>query len=164
MIEATFGEDLEQNLEYTRNGKNHYVRVPMQLYALALVSEYSALRFATFRTQRRFKAIVEAIQRGAFAYPYSGRLLSSRTHAIAFDVLTNIKESLRHAPLLTVAYALDRVRTFLGSRRFRVPAAAAAIALIVYSMVAWSRTGKIEDLGPDLVAGLLVVLMSLARK
>lgn len=164
VIESTFGEDLEQNLEYAGGGRNHYVRVPMQLYSLALACDYFPFRFATFRTQRRLNAVLDAIQQGAFAYPYSGRLLSSRTHAIAFDVLGTISDRLRYAHLLTLGYALDRVRTFLGSRWVRVPAAVCAAGFISYSVIVWSRTGRLEDLGPDLLASLFVLLMSIARR
>lgn len=164
VLEPTLGEDIEQNLEYSHDGSNHYVRVPMQLYLLALASEYDWFRFASFRAQRRLKAVIDALRTASFKYPYSGRFLSARTNGVAFDALTIIQDRLKRLTALWIAYRIDRLRMILGSRWVRVPAAVLSLGIIGYSVYQWVRVGTATDLAPNLVASFLVLLLVLARR
>jgi len=122
-LEPLFGEDIEQNLEYWHGEDTYYVRIPFQLYLLALAAEYSIWSFASFNAQRSLYSSVDALRTGSFKYSYSGKCLSSRTNSIAFDVILLIRDRLRHRILLSLANVADHVRVLAGSRAFRVTAA-----------------------------------------
>ena len=163
-LEPLLDEDVEQNLEYWHGKDTHCVRVPWQLYLLALASEHSLWRFASFRAQRRLGAILLALQQAGFRYPYSGRYMSSRTYAIAFDVLDAIRKRTRKLTRLQVAYGLDRIRTFVGAGWVRGAAAVVAIGLIAYSTFQWQKTGNLAELAPDFIANVVVLLLASARR
>ena len=163
-LEPLLDEDVEQNLEYWREKETHYVRVPWQLYLLALASEHRFWRFTSFRAQRRLRAILLALQQTRFRYPYSGRYMSSRTHAIAFDVLDAIRQRTRKLTMLPIAYGLDRIRTVVGARWVRWAAVALAIGLMAYSTLQWQKTGNLAELAPDFIASVVVLLLAWARR
>lgn len=163
-LEPLLGEDVEQNLEYWRARQTHYVRVPWQLYLLALAAEYSFWRFATFRAQRRLMTIVDALRSASFVYPYSGRYLSSRTNAIAYDALKAVRERVRGFTLLRLANGIDHLRVLAGSRPIRLIAGFSACILIVYSVSQWVKTGTASDLAPNFITGLVVLVLAAARR
>jgi hypothetical protein len=164
-LEPLLAEDIEQNLEYWRGTETHYVRVPWQLYLLALASEYSPWRFATFRSQRRLKAVIRAIQSNSFKYPYSGSRLSSRTNSVAFDALSEIRTRIRHLIFLDIAFAIDYVRVSAGSRFVRYVVVVLALVLIFYSAHQWWRNARtISDLAPHFISGLIMLMLAWARR
>ena len=164
-MERTFTEDLEQNLEYFHDGENHYVRVPMQLYLLALACDYGQLKFASLGARRRLHTVVAAIESSSFKYPYSGKLLSSRTNAIAYDVLDLIEQKLRSLWLVPMAACADWFRVVTASPSFRTCAVAAAVFLVVVSLSRWAGgEPSMADLAPGLINAALVALLASARK
>lgn len=164
-LEPMFGEDIEQNLEYWRGGvKNEYVRIPFQLYLLALAAQFSIWHFAQSNAQRTLNKSIEDLIDGTFKYSYSGESLSSRTNSIAFDVILLIREHTRHHALMLFFNALDRVRVIAGSRSVRVGAALVAAGLISWAVWDWSKTGKPGDLAPELLSGFLTMFLTLGRR
>ena len=163
-LEPLLGEDIEQNLECWHGTQTEYVRIPFQLYVLALAAEYSIFRFASFYSQRSLRTVVDALGAGSFKYSYSGECLSSRTNSIAFDVILLIRDRIRHHTLLHLANFADRVRVFAGSRKFRVFAALIACGFVGWAIWDWSKTGKVADLAPELLAGILMFFLTLGRK
>jgi hypothetical protein len=163
-LEPLLEEDIEQNLEYSGHKATHYVRVPWQLYLLALASKYNFWRFASFRAQRRLHSVLGALQNAGFKYPYSGRYMSSRTYGIAFDALDEIRESAKRLVLLRFAYGLDRIRVVAGRRSIRIATGAIAVGLMVYSVYQWHKTGKLADLAPNFLASLLAFILASARR
>jgi len=162
-LEPLLAEDIEQNLEYWGE-LTYYVRIPWQLYLLALASEYSSWRFAGFRAQRCLNRVVDALRLGSFKYPYSGTYLSSRTHSIAYEVLAEIKERTRHLLWLRVAYFIDSIRVFIGSRAVRRLATILALLAISYAVWLWAETGKVSDLAPNFVSGIVILLLAWGRR
>jgi hypothetical protein len=163
-LEPLLGEDIEQNLEYWHGAHTEYVRIPFQLYLLALAAEYSFWRFASYYAQRSLQAVVDALRTGSFKYSYSGESLSSRTNSIAFDVILVIRERIRHRIWLNLANSWDRVRFFFGSGTFRVSAALVAFGFVGWAIWEWSKTGKVADLAPELLAGILMFFLTLGRR
>jgi len=166
-LEPLLAEDIEQNLEYWRgkSGKGtYYVRVPWQLYLLALASEHSLWRFGGFRAQRRFRSVITALRSGSFRYPYSGKYVSSRTYAIAYDTLTAIRSRIRRLARLHVINAIDRVRVFIGSRFVRVVATVLVVVISLSSFRQWLHNGKFSDLAPELIASLIALIFAWARR
>jgi hypothetical protein len=172
-FEPLLGEDIEQNLEYwrdtttdqVRDRKTEYVRIPFQLYLMALAAEYSRWRrFAGFRSQRRLNSTLDALRNASFKYPYSGRCLSSRTNSIAYDALDNIREHVRHFTTLRLAHAVDRIRVGVGSVLIRTTAAAGVVVLTWLSVRAWLSTGgKLSDLAPELLVSFIALVLAWAK-
>lgn len=165
-LEPLLAEDIEQNLEYSGCSKTYYVRVPWQLYLMALAAEYSSYRFATFRCQSKLRGVINAVHSASFKYPYSGSHLSSRTNAIAYDVLGAIRDRARWLVLLHIAYAADCFRVFVGSRRVRVGAFLLALGIIFYSSWQWYATGSASasDLAPSILASLMAAVLAWGRR
>ena len=163
-LEPLLSEDIEQNVEYWRGKVTHYLRIPFQLYLLALASKYSQRRLAGFRAQRRLNSIIDALRSTSFKYPYSGAYLSSRTNGIAYDALAAIRERARNVVYLHLAYGADYVRGLAGSRPVRVIAAILAGLVICYSIRQWALTGKLADLAPELLAGFVTLILAWARR
>jgi hypothetical protein len=163
-LEPLLGEDIEQNLEYWHGKNTYYVRIPWQLYLLALASEYSLWRFGGFRAQRRLRTVISALRSGSFKYPYSGKNLSSRTHAIAYDALEAIRVRIRRLVWLRVVYVTDRSRVFVGSRFVRVIATGLALLFISYSVKGWLHTGRVSDVAPELVASFIALILAWAKR
>ena len=163
-LEPLLVEDIEQNLEYWHSENTHYVRIPWQLYLLALASEYSPWRFATFRAQRRLHSIITAIRSDSFRYQYSGTYLSSRTNGIAYDALTAIKDRVRHFAILPLAYMVDQFRVFAGSRAVRYVIAAFSLLIIAYSIMQWWTTGHVAELAPHFIVGFILFILAWSRR
>jgi len=163
-LESVMGEDVEQNVEYWHGSETHYVRIPWQMYLLALASQLSFWRFASFRGQTRLRALIDSIRTDSFRYPYSGTHLSSRTNSIAYDILTIIRSDLRRFFALRVGYVFDRTRVIAGSRSVRLLASAVAAVIIVYSLREWWMKAHAADLAPKFVASFLVWMLALGRR
>jgi hypothetical protein len=163
-LEPLLDEDIEQNVEYWHGDETEYVRIPWQLYLLALAAEYSRWRFAGFRAQRRLTEVIEAVRSRSFKYPYSGRYLSSRTNSVAYDVLGSIRDRVRHLVWLRFANLIDSIRVFSGSRAVRRISAVLAGLIIVYAIREWLRTGHLADLAPELLASVIALILAWARR
>jgi len=104
-------ENVEQNVEYWNGVTTYYLRVPWQLYLLALAARLKFRRFATRAAQTRLCSIVNSIHNNQFRYPLSGNMISSRTNAIAYDVCSNIMKERRRDRGIYFRVLLDQVKT-----------------------------------------------------
>ncbi len=86
--------DEEQHLEY-RFGTNHnYVRIPWQLYILAICAKIKPRELAKKDMQSRFNsALKQSSLDDGFKYSNSGPYLSARTNGILFDCMKLLKDS-----------------------------------------------------------------------
>lgn len=167
-LEPLLDDDIEQNIEYSRDREHYYVRVPWQLYLLALSAKLDwKRRFVSRAAQRRLQAIVNAVNSlEGFTYPHSGLRMSSRTNAIVYDVFSSIEKQLERTwqALLVPAQTIDLLRSFLSSRGVRLVAAGLAVILIGFSLYRWySRGGDIGELGPEFLAALLLLFMTAGK-
>jgi hypothetical protein len=163
-LEPLLAENIEQNLEYWHGKDTHYVRIPWQLYLLALSSEYSLWRFGGFRAQRRLRNVIVALQSGSFKYPYSGKYLSSRTYAVAYDALAAIRTRIRAVDLLRAINVIDRVLVFAGARAIRLAATGLVLVLVFCSFRQWLHMGKLSDVAPELLASFIALVLAWARR
>ncbi len=156
-------ESIEQNVEYWRNQKTLYVRVPWQLYLLALAARLRYYRsFATFAAQTRLRSIISQIKQGTFRYPHSGDMVSSRTNGVAYDILGRIHGELRRDRWVSPVYWVDRLR---GSTWLRRILGLGAVGLIGYSIWEWVRSGpNAADLGTEFVGPAIIALLALWSK
>ena len=165
---ALMSVSIEQNIEYRGLDRNEYIRLPWQLYLIALAAQYKSAIFASAALQRRLSGIINAVNAysGGFRYPFSGDLISSRTNAILYDVLTILEPKLQNSGRYRFLYALDRLWTaasrVLNSRWLRGALAIAAIAFGCWSMVTWWRDDQstVADVAPEFLGSLALLLMT----
>lgn len=162
-LEKLLGDDLEQNVEYWRESRTYYVRVPWSLYILALAARHDFWKFGSNAAQARLSSILKDANEGGFRYPYSGRMLSSRTSAILYDVLGNIARDANRL-LINPIWLIDRVRSAISSALFRVPVGLVAGGYTVYSAYCWMQQGTHADLAPEFVAPALTSAFMLLVK
>jgi len=167
-LESLLDNDIEQNIEYSRDREHYYVRVPWQLYLLALAAKLAPKRrFASRAAQARLKSILTAVNSPVgFTYPHSGLRVSSRTNAILYDVFSAIEKQLErtYQVLLVPAQAIDLLRTFLSSRWVRFAAVLGSLVVIILSLYSWyNRGGDIGELAPELLAGFLLLLITAGK-
>ncbi|MGE0680736.1 MAG: hypothetical protein AB7P69_07490 [Candidatus Binatia bacterium] len=165
-LESVMTEDFEQNVEYWRERETFYVRVPWQLYLLALLARLSFREFCSDAPQARLHAILNAIEREGFRYPHSGRMLSSRTNAVVYEVLGKIGQELQSRQQGFAVYFLaDRVRTALGSRLVLWSLRCLATVFIGYVIYTWiTEQPSVKDLAPDIIATILLASFALAKR
>lgn len=161
-----FHEDIEQNIEYWNEGNHYYVRIPWQLYMLALSSKFSSWNFAKVNSQKRLKSIYEnCVNQDGFRYLYSGPFLSVRTHSIIYEVLEKIRENLKKNSLYRFFNFLDQIRNFLSNRIFRMTISIVSVLLAIYIVYNWfQKGGSINQLGSELLGPFLVWLILLGKR
>lgn len=166
-MEPSLAEPIEQNVEYVGHERTFYVRVPWQLYLLALSAKHSYfLKFSSYRTQQLLDNLLRAIDQKQMRYPQSGRLLSSRTYGIAYDVLSIVERENYSRRSYWPAYAIDRTRIIFGSKLVRALASIIAGILITFVLYRFVTNPHrdIADIAPDIIAALLVWLLSAGRR
>lgn len=161
-------EDLEQNVEYRRDGDHLYVRVPWQIYLIALACRVAPWRaFASHAAQRRLESIIRAVEtKEGFVYPHSGERMSSRTNAILYESISIVAQELAKAPssLLRLAHMLDRVRRSLDAPSVRWILGIGAFFLMSVSVYTWhGQGGAFSDVAPSFIAYFILFLFT-ARK
>lgn len=164
--ERLLSEDIEQNIEYFHGEDHLYVRVPWQIYLLALAIKIAPFRmFASIAAQRRLGAIVQALDSDAgFIYPHSGSTTSSRTNAVLYDALCLIEDELAKQSIsLLPAFWWDRFRSALGSIYVRAGVAVGAAVLAIFALIRWSAHGSLGEIAPELIAAALVFLMTFGK-
>lgn len=160
-------EDIEQNIEYWYGSKTYYVRVPYQLYLLALTARYSFRRFCSVAAQGRLRAILAAVEGSGFRYPNSGEMLSSRTNAILFEVLGRLQAELHEGRHSSLWVAADEVRTFIGSPKVAKVLSFSVLAMMaycVYLWATWTARPPIATLAPSFVNAFLFWILRLGKK
>lgn len=165
VLEPGFGEDIEQNLEYSGEGQNHYVRVPMQLYVLGLAGKYDPRKFGKVRARQKLEAIITAVGDAAFLYPYSGNLLSARTNAIAYEILDSVRDSLRTLRVPWFLRCWEWLESVTATPWFKLSAVAFAAVVVVLSLWSWLKEdASLAALAPEFVASMLMALLALMRR
>jgi hypothetical protein len=163
-LEPLLAFDIEQNVEYMHNGSHQYVRVPWQLYLLALAARLAPLRaFASLSAQGLLRRIVDGVASpGGFVYPHSGALSSSRTNAVAYEVIQTIIPVQRKNRLVLIpAIVLDHVRQAFGSRSVSWALRFAAGTLIIVAVWDWRTRGAVWDgIAQNLMSSLLAFLLT----
>ena len=159
--EPLFSQQLEQTIEYSKGHTNYYIRIPWQLYLLALASVLDPKRLASQSARRMLRSVYSMVHATGFRYPYSGLPISSRTNAILFDVLYSVKGSKKNNFLYQCFRAGDSIRIFFSHTAFSyitIIAFLIATALLVYG---WIEKGDtVRDLGSGLAVGLILLVVS----
>ncbi len=163
-LEPLLNQDLESNIEYSSAGENFYVRVPWQLYLVAIAARLDIRLFAGALPQRRLEAIVgQVLDTHGFVYPHSGDHISARTNAIVYEDIGLVLNSWPQSAWLLQPYLwIDKARLLLGSRIVTYAGVGVALLLAAASIGAWLNSAQrsITELAPNLVAALLIFMLS----
>ncbi|MBL8876340.1 MAG: hypothetical protein JNM86_11150 [Phycisphaerae bacterium] len=158
----------EQNIEYIADNKNCYVRVPWQLYLLALAARIRPYKaFGSATAQKQLDSILDSINKhDGFRYPNSGKLLSARTNGILYEVLGHIQQDTKNRSWLAQASGIQWIRATLARSFVRVPLALAATGLVLWAGWGWWHKPErsISEFFPDLAASLIAWLALLGKR
>jgi hypothetical protein len=167
-LEPLLGEDLEQNIEYWDRDETCYVRIPWQLYSLALASHYQFhRRFSSLAAQTKLVHILDMVKHDSYLYPYSGKFLSSRTYAILYEVLEMIHRNVEQRQLFPLFllwdYAVRRLRT--KTARFLVAVLVTLAVLYVgYRWYLIRDEGDYSSIFGSIIAAWLLAALSWAQR
>src|SRR5262249_25470114 len=130
-------ESIEQNAEYWRlaTRRTYYVPVPWQLYLLAPAAPIPIPRVPCKGAQAPRRDIVSSMAKGQFRYPHSGRMISSRANAIAYEVLGYARNEMERSVGFGALVLFDRVRTWSGWRVCAFLFATALVGLTIWTWV-----------------------------
>ena len=166
-------ESIEQNIEYWRNSETLYVRVPWQLYLIALATQESLFFWYGSRAlQSRLRQVVDALKTRSFRYPHSGKMISSRTTAIAFEVCGNVLHTLvqqqRWLTFAAMMLTLDRIRTSERAKWFwwwfLIFVRLLAVAFGVLCIYKWMYRGAdISQLAVEILGFIVVSILALPK-
>ncbi len=162
-----FNEDIEQNIEYWHKDNHYYVRIPWQLYMIALSAKFCSWNFAKENTQNRLNNIYQSCnENDGFRYPYSGPYLSVRTHAIIYETLKVASENFKDKFIYWAFNYVDRIRTFLSKRVFRVLISVSSLLLATWIIYRSFKDNALDlkNLVPELLGPILVWLILLGKR
>lgn len=145
-LEPLLDDDLEQNIEYWDGGNTCYVRIPWQPYLLVLASHYRVhWRFSSWAAQTKLVHILHMVKDDSYAYPYSGKFLSSRTYAILYEALGMINRNIEHRQLLPLFPLWNRAVRLLHTKKARFLAFALGTVVLAYISYRWYPLRREED-------------------
>jgi hypothetical protein len=156
--------DDEQNVEYWRQlNKTCYVRIPWQLYLLALAGKYSfSWSFSRSAAQSLLARIVRTAKVDGFIYPHSGQQPSARTNAILHETLGHLVGLLQHRDLGILPRLWEIVVRGAQSWPARVAYCLVAGGIILYSLYeAYTADSAMwPQLANGFVGAIVIVLLS----
>lgn len=159
-LEPLLSEDLEQNVGYwdVPRGNTCYVRIPWQLYLLALASKYRFIRrFSSWVAQVKLNKILEMVNdQGGYAYPYSGKHMSSRTYAILYETLEIIHRNIEHRKLLPLFLLFDCAVRLLRNKYARLLVFVIGTIFLAYVGYRWYQNTAPTDY-PNIFNNLIAV-------
>lgn len=150
----------EQNLEYQVGDNNHYIRIPWQLYYLALSSEMNKWDYLNRNAQKRLSEVEKGILNGGFRYEFSGEHLSSRTYSIIYECFFIIKEHIPNSNLVIISNFINRIKPI-----FFIIFNIGIIALMTYSIYKWITKGlDFPDLAPEFIGYFAILYLTINNK
>lgn len=149
----------EQNIEYWREDRTFYVRVPHQLHLLRLALLLRPAKLSLVPVQAHLSQLVQQAKNHTFRYPHSGHGLSTRSHAILCELLLSIQDDWRPGVRYRFYAWYDGARRLARSKPVRTVVLLMVFGLMGRALLEWlSSDGSLEDLGAN-VAWLLVAAM-----
>jgi hypothetical protein len=159
---AFMNSDIEQNIEYPYNTRHFYVRIPWQLYLLAISNKLSYWYSSKVSYFGRLQSILEQTNEEGFKYIHSGKHISSRTSAIVFDVLEHIKKNNKYSFIVSILNWYDKILTFLKGEVIKWVFNILAILIILYSTYQWiyDPNSSIKDFAPEFITCFVIFLFN----
>ncbi|WP_460971764.1 hypothetical protein [Spirosoma migulaei] len=164
----SLSENNEVNIEYWYGGKHEYIRIPWQVYLIALAAKHSPINFSKLVTQERLNELVRSTASNGFKYSYSGPYISSRTNSIIYECFIHIKSNLENRIRYEILHFIDLVREILGTRFVRYSIRVFVVLLFSYSLYMWrdgtTEKEKVNNIATDVVTFVLFWLFSFGKK
>jgi len=162
-LKPLLSEPLEQNIEYShKKQENCYVRIPWQLYLIALSAHYDFnWAFSGSTIQRKLDNILKT---DALIYPHSGRMVSSRTNSILFEVLSILEGKLVHKNIFWLGEVKDMAAGIIRHKYTRWIARILFFGLTVIIVYKWCCVGTITEIVPDVLGAVWVSLLMITFK
>lgn len=151
----------EQNLEYHGNLEHHYVRVPWQLYYLALSSKLSKWSYLNRDAQKRLNEIGDKLLNGGFKYEFSGEYISSRTYSIIYECFIEIEKNIPNSNLIFTSKIINWVKPYLTCLLYLT-----VILFMLYSVYKWysNINANFADLAPEFVGYFAILILTINKK
>lgn len=162
----TMHYNVEQNIEYPHEYEHFYVRIPWQLYFLALAAKYSPRYYTKKLCRKRINDIESMVKEKGFKYIQSGNELSARTNAILFDVLELIKKYTKKNFYYYLFSILNEIIWIISRSWLRRTLLIIVIIGIGYSIFKWIKSPytNLEDLAPEFIGYLISILIIFGRR
>lgn len=162
---CVINSDFEQNIEYFGKQKHYYVRIPWQLYLLAIANSLTPRYFAQRKSITRFNSIIKSIiNENGFIYTQSGKNISSRTYSILFEALCFIEQSFKLNWKFYFWNSHDWLQSFFNSRRFKNLISIIGIILILIALINTDySTLRYSDIAQSIIASLLIILVQTSK-
>lgn len=150
----------EQNLEYHGCNDNHYVRIPWQLYYLALSSKLSKWEFLDRNAQKQLKEIREKVLNGGYRYEFSGEYISSRTYSIIFECLGKVASNTPHSNLVKLSKLFNTTKPYFIYLLWVI-----VVLLMIFSVYKWViNSFNVSDLAPEFIGYVLVIILTIRSR
>jgi hypothetical protein len=169
-LRAQFALSSEANYEYTRAGKQDYVRIPWQIYLVQAAARlFSLTRFYSPAIQRKATEVLQAAASPeGLRYGASGGWLSTRTQASAYQLARELRSHNFDKPLpRAVGSVVHLVASVVTSRLLASVLWLTAGLIAVASVYSWitSPERSLRALGSNIVAAVvLAAVASWARR
>lgn len=172
---CTFEGHIEQNIEYWYNHNNYYIRIPWQLYLIALAAKHTPSNFSKVEIQNMLSEIYKTIDsKNAYIYEYSGPYFSTRTNSILCEVClqikNNLKNDIRYHLLFYWFQISNKIELILGKWYVRWFIKIAMITIFVFTIYKWITkdtvfsSAQLSDLGPEIIGPILYGLYYFSTK
>lgn len=108
-------EDVEQTVEYLHRSDSFYVRIPWQLYLIALVAKLRPyILFHRPIVYDYLNRTLVSFEKGDFFYAHSSPHPSARTYAIAYECLSHVQQALQDMIFIPPLMLARRIRLVIG--------------------------------------------------
>lgn len=163
---CVINSDFEQNIEYPGKQKHYYVRIPWQLYLLAIANSLAPRYFAQRKSITRFNSIIKSIiEEDGFIYKQSGKNISSRTYSILFETLCTIEKSFKLNWKFYLWNFYDWILIIFNNKIFKNIISVIGVflvAIVVYISIK-NKTLDIQNIAPSIIASLLIISIQISK-
>lgn len=127
-LSEAYKTPFEMTEEYHRGDKNHYVRIPWQVYLAHALIQVDSRYYYSVRFQKFFESLHRSALADGYCYPHSGSLLSTRTNSAVAQLISS---AISKKPSKNFAFAIfDGVREGLSISWIRYPLVI-ALAIVI---------------------------------
>ncbi|MBS1660211.1 MAG: hypothetical protein JST68_04080 [Bacteroidetes bacterium] len=152
---------IEQDVEYwNEHDESFNVRIPWQLYLIALSAHLDGKKFSDPRIQKLLEGIYCSVkEKQQFKYGYSGKYMSTRTLSILYESLTIVKDNYKPNILYSGYYMSGVIFDKLSMKWVRLVSLGIFILAVFYIWHSYTKEpNKIFD---DVATAVLVSTGSL---
>lgn len=155
----------EANYEFRLGNRQHYVRIPWQLYLIsgAALCRPASIIFESDIRHTLLDAIQAVGKNEGYTYPAFGHMKSTRTYSILMDTLWLVSAKLTGSRYIARASTIANWGIRIAySKSATIFALIAAFALIGFALYSWATgsDGQLSAVGPEVAAAILLGILS----